>query len=76
MQRKETRKGIEDAQIRNENHPLTVSQTEGCILQEVAFVAAYVIKPGLFQLTEHYIRESKAYYNNLHLTKNNGQIYS
>ncbi len=35
-----------------------------------------VIKPGLFQLTEHYICESKAYYNNLHLTKNNGQIYN
>lgn len=29
--------------------------------------AAYVIKPGLVQLTEHYIR--KAYYNNLRLTK-------
>ncbi len=38
-------------------------------------MAAYAIKPGLFQLTEHYIRESKAYYNGLHLTKNNGQMY-
>ncbi len=28
----------------------------------------------LFQLTEHYICESKAYYNNLHFTKNNGQF--
>ncbi len=30
----------------------------------------------LFQLTDHYMCESKAYYNNLHLTKNNGQIYN
>ncbi len=29
---------------------------------------------GLFQLTEHYICKSKAYYNNLHLTKNNSHI--
>ncbi len=44
---------------------------------EVAFVGSiYVIKPGLFQLTVHYISESKAYYINLHLTKNNGQIYN
>ncbi len=38
--------------------------------------AAYVIKPALLQLTEHYICESKAYYNNLHLTKHNGQMYN
>ncbi len=52
-----------------------VSQTEGCILRR-SHLAAYVIKPGLVLLTEHYICESKAYYNNLHVTKNNGQIYN
>ncbi len=41
-----------------------VSQTEGCILRRSHLKAAYVIKTGLFQLTEHYIPESKAYYNN------------
>ncbi len=51
---------------------MAVSQTEGCILLR----SHLFIEPGLFQLTEHYIRESKAYYNNLHLTKNNGQIYN
>ncbi len=55
---------------------VAVSQTEGCILRRPHLSAAYVIKLGLFQLTEHYICESKAYYNKLHLTKYNGQIYN
>ncbi len=55
---------------------MSVSQTEGCILRRSHFQAAYVIKPGLFQLTEHYIHESWAYYNDLCLTKNNGQVYN
>ncbi len=35
-----------------------VSQTEDCILRRSHLQAAYLINPGLFQLTEHYIRES------------------
>ncbi len=35
-----------------------VSQTEGYILRRSHLQTAYAINPGLFQLAEHYIRES------------------
>lgn len=41
-------------------HPYirALSQTEGCILRRSHLQAAYIINPGLFQLTEHNIHES------------------
>lgn len=38
--------------------------------------AVYVIKPGSFELTEHYIRKSLTYFNNLLLTKNISHLYN
>ncbi len=40
---------------------------EGCIRHQAWFISVN---------WAYYICESKAYYNNLHLTKNNGQIYN
>ncbi len=75
MRGKDAQKRREDRGIES-SEMMAVSQTEGRILRRSHLQAAYVIKRGLFQLTAHYTRELKAYNNNLHLTKINGQIYN
>lgn len=49
------------------------TESSGC---RICKQSNWFIRPGLFQFTRLYIHKSQAYYNNLSLITNNGNIYN